>query len=150
MFYRKHGINNTFNDYVKVVEVIDIELILKNLFIPPYEDFEGTAYVDWEVLVVEGFGRTFAALHPKHYYTPDVIFSNKDGSIWVGYQGFTSLDLAKGVVYAGDEVSQVSKLEPYGDVEAWAFSYLSTIKSVTRLELSEETYVRILEKVGMG
>lgn len=143
---RSPGNNSLGNDYVSDVRVLELEKALKDLFISEWILEEMVECdEDWSLLIVEAFDRTFVSVVSSTSDTPDVAFINKDGGVFVASQGFASIDLYAGTYYAGDEVDQIGKNEPYESDASWLWNSRDNISSVTTFSIGKETYNKIME-----
>ncbi len=140
------------NKYVGSIEVINLDDIIKDLFISDEikeelsEEgfFEHYTDGDFEVLVMDyNYNQTLVALNNFYSDPAKYIFHCMDGTIWAASM-LPAMDYDDGGWYAGDEVIQVDQIVPYANRNSWCYRSLLKVDKCKRLGVSKETMKKIM------
>ncbi len=141
------------NDYVKHLQVIEIDNILKDIYIPDYikedlleegflEDYHGGEY---EIVVVQyDYNKVAVALNSFPSDPAKYVFSTESGVLFVSSM-HPSMEYRDGTYYAGDEIIEVGTKEPYESKTRWSYNSVSEVDYVLNLPVSKETMKKIVE-----
>jgi hypothetical protein len=144
------------NDYVKHLQVIELEAILKDLYIPDYikedlleegflEDYHGGEY---EVVVVQyDYNKVAVALNSFPSDPSKYVSSTDGGTLFVSSR-LPSIDYEDGTYYAGGEILEVGTKEPYESKTRWSYNSLSEVNHFLNLPISKDTMERIVGRLS--
>ena len=141
------------NDYVKHVQLIELDNILKDLHIPYYikEDLLEEGFLEYyeageyEIVVVQyDYDKVVVALNSFPSDPAKYVFSTEDGVLFVSGM-HPSIEYQDGTYYAGAEVVEVGKKESYESKTQWSFNSVSEVDYVINLPVSKETMKKIVE-----
>lgn len=139
-----------FNDYVKTVEVFDVDKMIQDVFIPDYflecYDFiEESA--GWVFVIIEADDHTWVAIQSAMADDPDTLVVNKDGEVWMSAQGFASPDLEAGTYYMGDEAQHVANLPAYKSDSQWLWNSRFPSPRFHIVPMSTKTHAKIVGRI---
>ena len=147
----QEGMNN---NYVETLLVVDIDNILKDLYIPEYikEDLLEDGFLDeydsgdYELVVVEcSYGEeVYVTLNSFPSDTGEYVYKDKDGSVWVSSQ-LPSADLQDKSYYAGDETIMLGEGNPFDTDQSWLWNSLAKVYKYKTLSVSKETMAALVE-----
>lgn len=147
----KEGMNN---NYVETLSVVNIDNIIKDLYIPDYikEDLLEEGFLDeydsgdYEVVIVEcSYGEeVYVALNSFASGTGGYVYKDKDGTVWVSSQ-LPSADLREGRYYAGDEAIILGEGTSFDTDQSWLWDSLSEVHKYKTLSVSKETMAAVVE-----
>ncbi len=141
------------NQYVESIEVINLDVILKDLFISDelkeeiLEEgfFDCYAGGDFEILIITyAYDKTLVALNNFSSDPAEYLFHCTDGSVWVSSM-LPAMEYEEGGWYAGDEIIQVDQTEPYENKDSWCYRSLNKVNAYKSLGVSVETMRKIVE-----
>lgn len=144
------------NDYVKHIQLIELDDILKDLYISDYlkEDLSEERFLEYyeageyEIVVVQyDYDKVVVGLNSFTSDPAKYVFSTEDGVLFVSGM-HPSMEYQDGTYYAGDEVVEVGKKEPYESKTQWGFNSISEVECVINLPVSKETMKKIVEGIG--
>ena len=146
----QEGMNN---NYVETLLVVDIDNILKDLYIPEYikEDLLEEGFLDeydsrdYELVVVEcSYGEeVYVALNSFASDTGGYVYKDKDGTVWVSSQ-LPSADLREGRYYAGDEAIILGEVTSFDTDQSWLWNSLVEVYKYKTLSVSKETMAAVV------
>lgn len=147
----QEGMNN---NYVETLLVVDIDNILKDLYIPDYikDDLLEEGFLDeydsgdYELVVVEcSYGEeVYIALNSYPSDTGSYVYKDKDGSVWVSSQ-LPSADLQDKRYYADDEAIMLGEGTSFGTDHSWLWGSLSEVHKYKTLPVSKETMAAVVD-----
>ena len=143
-----YGMNNT---YVETIEVINLDSILRDLFVPDYikEELLEAGFIeeyssgDCEIVVVSSGEETLVALNNFPSDTAEYLFHRMDGSVWVATT-LPCMEYLDGSWYAGDEILEVGKVSCYTDKISWCWNSLQKVNKYKSFGISVETMKKII------
>lgn len=149
--------NKIRTGHIVYTKQIDLDKIKDDLFIPEHilEDFKHKEEWDietWEELdgeyfvnIVAADGDTvYVALNDYDNDYPDYLFTNKDGSVCASSM-LPVPDLSEGHYYAGDEVLEIGKKEPFETESSWLWNGVEEVYHTEQLSLKGETLKYLLD-----
>lgn len=121
--------------------------LVENLFIADHVKEDFFYEDDYQIWIVTGLERTFIALVESHWDTPERIWVNRDGSVYVGSMTegsggimMPTCQIDDGRWYDGDEIQQVGQIE-LTKADHWQHM-VGEIK-LTMLNVSNQTKILI-------
>ena len=144
---REHG-RNMQNKYCGILQVINVDDLIRDCFIS--EDLENHCFGDkddlegFDFLVIEAFDSIFVTISYMGDH-PTVVFKNYDGVMFTASSGTISIDLDAGLYYVGDEITEVSKAEPYDTKQSWLWDSLCVDPNIKSFGISEKTMLKLLD-----
>lgn len=137
------------NKYYEVLRVTHVGKMMQDLFIPEWlvEDFLAEDGKGFQIVILEAFNKTWVSLKYGED-TPNNAFINKDGGVWCASDGCVSIDLKKGVYYAGDEDIQIGQVDAFETDEQWLWSSQSAVseREVSCMGMGDETRAAVIAK----
>ncbi len=142
-----------YNDYVKHVQVVELENILKDLYVSDYikEDLLEEGFLgyyeagEYEIVVVQyDYDKVVVGLNSFTSDKAKYIFSTEDGILFVSSM-HPSMEYQDGTYYAGDEIIEVGNKEPYESKTRWSYNSVSEVDYTINLPVSKETMKKIVE-----
>tara|TARA_R110000772_G_scaffold154491_1_gene265532 strand:- start:806 stop:1312 length:507 start_codon:yes stop_codon:yes gene_type:complete len=144
---RNHG-NNMQNKYCGILQVINVDDLIQDCFISEY--LEDNCFGDkddltgFDFLVIEAFNSIFVTISYMGDH-PSIVFKNYDGVMFTASTSTVSIDYDSGVYYVGDEITEVSKCEPYNTKQSWLWDSLCVDPKIKSFGISEKTMLKLLE-----
>ena len=144
---REHG-GNMQNKYCGILQVINVDDLIRDCFIS--EHLENYCFGDvneldgFEFLVIEAFDSIFVTISYLGDH-PDIVFKNYNGVMFTASSSTISIDYASGLYYVGDEITEVTKCEPYDTKQSWLWDSLCVDPKIKSFAISEKTMLKLLD-----